>query len=146
MQTMFVDISSLSWDDDAYNVFFENLSFQDKQLTYSLAIRDETKDLTFNNVSSALGENEVIGSIKETLSDEYGDDTFAELRETVVISGSTKEKMKGIFVFSKRHHYLGILVYLVPIGRKLKIKFYRLLVPTENNKTISIKYNNNLYY
>ena len=132
-QTMFIDISSLSWDDDTYNAFFENLAFQDKTLTYSLAVRDDTKDLMIKNASSVPTENGVLASIKETLTNEFGNATLAELKDTVAISGASRESMRGVFVTSRQCKYLGILVYLVPIGRKLNIKFYTLLVPITSN-------------
>lgn len=136
-QEMFIDISSLSWDEDAYNAFFENLAFQDKALTYSLAVRDDTKDLMIKNPSSVPAENDVLASIKETLTSEFGNVAFAESKNTVAISGTSREKMSGVFVTSRQCNYLGILVYLVPIGRKLNIKFYTLLVPiTSNNKEV----------
>lgn len=134
---MYIDISSLSWDDDAYNAFFENLAFQDKVLTYSLAIRDDTKDLMIKNPSFVPAEKDVLASIKETLTNEFGNEAIAESKDTVAISGSSQERMKGVFVTSRQCNYLGILVYLVPIGRKLNIKFYSLLVPvTSNNREV----------
>lgn len=134
---MYIDISSLSWDDDAYNAFFENLAFQDKALTYSLAVRDDTKDLMIKNPSSVPSEKDVLASIKETLTNEFGNAAIAESKDTVAISGSSQERMKGVFVTSRQCNYLGILVYLVPIGRKLNIKFYSLLVPvTSNNREV----------
>lgn len=48
-QTLFVDVSSISWNDDAYCAFFENLVFQDRVLSYSLTVRDDTKDLIVKN-------------------------------------------------------------------------------------------------
>lgn len=136
-EEMYIDISSLSWDDDAYNAFFENLAFQDKALTYSLAVRDDTKDLMIKNPSSVPSEKDILASIKETLTNEFGNAAIAESKDTVAISGSSQERMKGVFVTSRQCNYLGILVYLVPIGRKLNIKFYSLLVPvTNNNKEV----------
>lgn len=134
-QEMFIDISSLSWDDDAYNAFFDNLAFQDKALTYSLAVRDDTKDLMIKNPSSVPAENDVLASIKETLTNEFGNAAFAESKNTVAISGTSRERMRGVFVTSRQCNYLGILVYLVPIGRKLNIKFYTLLVPVTTNNS-----------
>lgn len=145
---MYIDISSLSWDDDAYNAFFENLAFQDKVLTYSLAVRDDTKDLMIKNSSSVPAEKDVLTSIKETLINEFGNVATAESKDTVAISGSSQERMRGVFVTSRQCNYLGILVYLVPIGRKLNIKFYTLLVPvTSNNKEVqqqSLSLKNNI--
>ena len=34
------DVSSIGWSDADFNNFFDNLSFQEKKLTYSLAMRD----------------------------------------------------------------------------------------------------------
>lgn len=43
---LYFDVSALAWRDDEYNGLFENLAFQDKKLTYSLAVRDENKEGT----------------------------------------------------------------------------------------------------
>lgn len=42
---MDISVDVLDWKDDEYIGLFENLAFQDKALTYSLAVRDENKDL-----------------------------------------------------------------------------------------------------
>lgn len=67
------------------------------------------------------------------MKNEFGKITLAEAKETVAISGTSREKMRGLVVSSEQCNCLGILVYLVPIGHKLNIKFYSLLVPTSSN-------------
>lgn len=133
INSFYIDISSISWEDEQYKAFFDNLAFQDKTLTYALAVRDEDRDLTIKKTVSIPNENDVLEKIRQMLKDEYGETATAELKDTVAISGASRERIKGVFVSSSQCSHLGIIVYLIPIGHKLNIKFYSAFVPVSSN-------------
>lgn len=45
------DVSALSWKIEMYQGLFEDLAFQEKVLTYALAVRDENKELVLNSMT-----------------------------------------------------------------------------------------------
>ena len=60
---LYFDVSALAWKDDEYKGLFENLAFQDKKLTYSLAVRDENKDLVISQRVNVPGVQEILEKI-----------------------------------------------------------------------------------
>lgn len=73
-EEVFVDVSSLSWKDNEYEGFFENLVFQEKELTYSLAIRDEDKDLFIGKNFSVPETDKFCIKISKLFEEEFGSD------------------------------------------------------------------------
>lgn len=128
---MYFDVSALAWKDDEYTGLFENLAFQEKTLSYSLAVRDEDKDLFITNSISVPGTAEILTRLSSVLAEEYGAAATAELKKCIALSGNGEEKMEGILVESNECKQLGILVHVARIGKKLNIKFYTLFIPNE---------------
>lgn len=127
--TLYFDVSALAWKDDEYNGLFENLAFQEKALSYSLAVRDEDKDLLITNRISMPGTDKIFAKLSSVFAEEYGAVVTAKLKKCVVLSGSGEENMEGILVESNECKHMGILVYVEQIGKKLNIKFYILFMP-----------------
>lgn len=127
--TIYFDVSSLAWRDDEYNGLFENLAFQDKNLSYSLAIRDENKDLFIPQGIQIPDENGILEKFRSTFADEYGSGVAARSVNCVAMSGSGEEKMRGILVSTEACRQLGVLIHIAKIGKKLIIKFYTMFMP-----------------
>lgn len=127
---LYFDVSALAWKDDEYKGLFENLAFQDKKLTYSLAVRDENKDLVISQRVNVPGVQEILRKFKATFDREYGSNVTVQEAECIALSGSGEEKMEGILVSSNECKQMGIVIYIARIGRKLTIKFYTLFMPT----------------
>ena len=127
---MYFDVSALAWKDDEYTGLFENLAFQEKTLSYSLAVRDEDKDLFITNSISVPGIAMILTKLSSVFMEEYGAVVTAELKKCIVLSGSGEENMEGILVESSECKQMGILVHVARIGKKLNIKFYTLFMPS----------------
>lgn len=135
---LYFDVSALTWTDDEYTGLFENLAFQDKILSYSLAVRDEDKEL-FITQEIKIPELTLIASkIKAVFSEEYGDAVTAEPVTCNALSGCGEERLTGILAVSKECIQMGIFVHIAHIGKKLNIKFYTLFIPTET-KNLSVQ-------
>lgn len=130
---MYFDVSSLAWKDEEYTGLFENLAFQDKTLSYSLAVRDEDKELFITQGIKVPDMNLILRKIKDVFSEEYGDSANAELKHCIALSGSGEEAMDGILAESQECAQMGILVHVARIGKKLNIKFYTLFMPSGSN-------------
>lgn len=129
--SIYFDVSALAWKDDEYTGLFDNLAFQEKILSYSLAVRDEDKELLITQGISIPDTNEFFGRLNSVFAEEYGDIITVSLRNCIALSGSGEEHMDGILVESNECRQMGILVYVVRIGKKLNIKFYTLFMPIE---------------
>lgn len=130
---MYLDVAALAWRDEDYSRFFENLSFQEKSLTYSLAVRDEDKELFITQAVNFPDSSSVIGKLETVFRREYGMGVSAANIECVALSGNGSETMKGILVRTKECEQLGIFVHIGRIGKKLNIKFYTLFIPKGQN-------------
>lgn len=128
-QEMYFDVSSLAWKDEEYTGLFESLAFQDKTLSYSLAVRDEDKELFITQGLQVPDMSMILKKISEVFSEEYGDTVKADLRHCIALSGSGEETMDGIIAKAQECKQLGLLVHVVRIGKKLNIKFYTLFTP-----------------
>lgn len=129
-ESLYFDVSAVAWKDEEYIGLFENLSFQETDLTYSLAVRDEDKDLFITQGISVPNNNVIHDKLKTVFLDEYGEAVQTKLVEGVALSGSGKEKMNGILISSNECAQMGIFVHVIRIGKKLDIKFYTLFMPT----------------
>lgn len=126
---LYFDVSALTWKDDDYIGLFENLSFQEKPLSYSLAVRDDDKDLLITNGINVPGIDQILAKLSSVFVEEYGTVVTAKLKKCVALSGSSKENMEGIFIESEECKQMGILVQVARIGKKYNIKFYTLFMP-----------------
>lgn len=124
-----LDVSVLAWQDSDYEAFFENLSFKEKKLLYSLAIRDEDKDLFIDCSINIPPINNILEIMKKTFKKEYDSLVILERKKCKALSGNTEEEIDGILIFSKECPHMGIFVYLARIGNKLNIKFYTVFIP-----------------
>lgn len=126
---IYVDVSSLSWQDKEYQGFFENLIFQDKELSYSLAIRDEDKDLFISKGFSIPKIDDICKKVSELFEEEFGSETRVKKVQFNALSGNDIEKMEGFLAVTDACKQLGIFVHIARIGKKLNIKFYTLYMP-----------------
>lgn len=129
---MYFDISALAWKDDEYTGLFENLVFQEKKLSYALAVRDEDKDLFISQQIEIPDIEHIFNTLKSVFREEYGTSVHVDLINCVALSGSGEERMKGILVTADECRQMGILVHVARIGKKMDIKFYTLFMPVGN--------------
>lgn len=129
--TLFFDVTSLAWKDEEYNGFLENLAFQERVLSYSLAIRDEDKELFTTFGINVPKKEAILDKLISVFAVEYGDCVAADIVNCVALSGIGEEQIQGILIETRECKQLGILVYLVKIGKKINIKFYTLFMPSQ---------------
>ena len=128
---IYFDVSSLAWKEEEYVGLFENLAFQDKTLNYSLAIRDDDKDLFIAQGINVPEIKVVLGKFKDVFTEEYGSCVVSQQVSCTTLSGSGQEKMEGILVSSTECKQMSIFIHIARIGKKLIIKFYTLFMPTD---------------
>lgn len=126
---LYFDVSALAWKDDEYIGLFENLAFQDKILTYSLALREENKDLFIPQGVQVPDSAKVLNKLNTVFAEEYGAGVTARTVNCIALSGSGEEKMDGILASSSECKQMGVLIHIARIGKKLIIKFYTLFMP-----------------
>ena len=131
--SFYFDVSALAWKDDEYIGLFENLAFQDKTLMYSLAVRDENKDLFIAQGINVPGINVVLNKFRTVFEEEYDSNVTVQVVKCIALSGSGEEKMDGILATSNECKQMGILIHIARIGKKLIIKFYTLFIPTSSD-------------
>ena len=129
-KSFYFDVSALAWKDEEYTGLFDNLAFQDKALTYALAVRDEDKELMVAlgvrmPTSAALAEK-----FNAVFAEEYGPGVKAQMQQCIALSGNGEEPMEGVLVTSEECPQLGVMIHLGKIGKKLIIKFYTLFIPS----------------
>lgn len=127
--SFYFDVSTLAWKDEDYTGLFENLAFQDKVLSYSLALRDENKELFLPQGFKMLSTDVVLNKFRSVFSEEYESGVVAQSVNCIALSGSGEEKLDGILVFSDECKQMGVLIHIAKIGKKLIIKFYTLFMP-----------------
>ena len=128
-ENLYFDISSISWHDDEYKGFFENLAFEEKILQYSVAVRDEDKELMISKRVKLPEQTIVLDKIKSVFEEEYGDTVTAKICRCCALSGTNQENLEGILVQSNECKQLGVLVHMACIGKKFTIKFFSLFMP-----------------
>ena len=136
VDSLYFDVSALAWRDDEYVGMFENLAFQDKSLTYSLALRDEDKDLFIPQGIQLPGTDVVLNKFRTVFDEEYGTGVKAQAVNGIALSGSGEERLDGILVSASDCKQLGIFIHIARIGKKLIIKFYTLFMPMGNDLAV----------
>lgn len=126
---LYFDISALKWDDKDYQGFFENLAFQEKTLEYSLAVRDKNEMLTRGMGLAMPDDAKILKRIQAIFEEEFGPSAYAEHMTCIAVSNGNREDINGILVRTAECDHLGILLCMVPIGKKLNMKFYTLYMP-----------------
>lgn len=129
------DVSALSWKIEMYQGLFEDLAFQEKVLTYALAVRDENKELVLNSMTQVPEGQALLDKLKKYLSLEYGDAVTVKQTACIALSDSTEDEMAGTIISTSVCKYFALLLCIVPVGKKINIKFYSLFLPTANNVT-----------
>lgn len=127
--SLYFDVSALAWREEEYVGMFENLAFQDKTLTYSLAIRDENKELFVAQGLSVPNMQVIYNKFEDIFAEEYGTGVKLNLVNSIALSGSGEEHMDGILVTATECNQMSILIHIAKIGKKLIIKFYTLFMP-----------------
>lgn len=135
-QVIYFDITSVAWKDNEYNGLFENLAFQEKSLTYSLTIREETKDLSIDNIINLISPSTIFSKLKSVFEMEYGNTVSINLTDGIALSGDYKERLEGILMKPRECEYMNVYVHIARIGKKLNIKFYTLFTPCEDSVDI----------
>lgn len=134
--SLYFDVSALAWKDDEYIGLFENLAFQDKTLAYSLAVRDENKELFIPQGINIPNTAVIVNKLKQVFAEEYGQGVVAQAANCIALSGAGEEKMDGILVSANENKQMGVLIHIARIGKKLIIKFYTLFMPTGTDLAI----------
>ena len=105
--SIYFDVSALSWGDDEYVGLFENLAFQEKNLSYSLAVRDEDKELFVTQGIKIPTLSMILTKLDEVFSEEYGSDATASIKKCIALSGSGEETITGILAISEKCKQMG---------------------------------------
>lgn len=135
-QKLYFDISALAWKEEQYVNFFENLAFQDKKLTYSLAVREEDTNLVIAQGIMVPNNKDILEKFKMVLKEEYGTGVKAQIVQCIILAESGEEEFEGVLVSSEECEQMGVLIYVVKIGKKLIIKFYTLFRPTDEELSL----------
>lgn len=141
----YFDVSPLAWKDNDFTNLFDNLAFQGKTLTYALAIRDEDKELSIPIGITVPSAEQMQDKLASVLDSEYEGAATSKVVDSVAISGSGEESLKGVLVTAADCAQMGILIHSAKIGRKLTIKLYTLFVPTNNEVSLQKKQVLSLY-
>ncbi len=123
------DVSALSWRQEQYENLFEQLAFQERKLTYALAVRDEDKGVILAPGSKKPSTLTVAKQLKAVMDDEYGDVVHVKGAMALAMSGDNKEELAGILITTDECPQMSLYVSLFGIGKKLNIKFYTLYMP-----------------
>lgn len=129
VEKLYFDISSISWRDDEYKGFFENLAFEEKVLSYSIAVRDEDKELMISRRVKLPEQNFVLEKIKKVFDEEYGETVQASICSCCALSGTSQEELNGILIQASECLHMGVLLHMACIGKKFTIKFFTLFMP-----------------
>ena len=132
-------VDSLEWKDKEYQAFFEHLAFQDRKLDYSLALRDERKDLVLAHAVSIPDLDEIEQRVQAAFDEEYGGDAEIHRSAVKIVANGENEILDGFLAESNDLSGFGIFVYLVKVGKKINIKFYTLYLPENVNASIQCK-------
>lgn len=128
---LYFDVSPITWNDKEYNALYEGLAFNEKPLDYSLAVRDEDKELFITQGIKMPELTAVHEKMDAVFSEEYEGDVTVTVREGNALSGGGEEKLQGILIEAKECKQLGIFVHIARVGKKVNIKFYTLFLPYE---------------
>lgn len=128
-ECLYIDVESLTWQEKEYIVFFENLTFQEKNLSYSLALRDEDNELFVSQNINLSNKEDITLMIKNVFVKEYGETVSVNYTKCTALSGVGEEHLDGYLLSSNACPQLGIFVHVVNIGKKFNIKFYTLFMP-----------------
>ena len=129
--TIYFDVSTTAWGDDEYASFFGNLAFQDRRLEYSLAIRDENRELFVTHTLGAPQPEQIFEKMKEVFNAEYDSVVSVDHVTALAISNNGIEKIDCVLAVSSECKQMGLLTHVVRIGKKFNIKFYTLLIPND---------------
>ena len=67
--------------------------------------------------------------LKEVFEQEYEGEVSCNPVKAVALSGNDREILDGILAIPKEFSQMGVLIYLIKIGKKIDIKFYTLAMP-----------------
>ena len=129
--TLYFDISSLKWEEKQFNSFFEQLVFMDSPLTYSLAVREDNKNLQVANSNAFPDVKKIREEVQKEMIQEYGSNVQVSCMKGIALSGNEKVHIDGILVNVRDYKSLGIFVYVLQMGKKINIKFYTLFMPQD---------------
>ncbi len=126
---LYFDISALEWSADDLGSLFDRLAFNEKPLTYSLALRESEGSFALRKGDEQICSSDLFASLKESLVNEYGEEVAAEDRECMAISDGASDGLEAVLVQPKNVDHLGILTFMVPVGRRATVKLYTLFMP-----------------
>lgn len=129
---IYFDASALTWNEEDYIGLFDAFAFQEKALTYSLAVRDENKELFVAKEISVPSLQQIEEKLRQVFEHEYGDIVQSKIVNGEVLAGSGEEKIRGILISPEECKQLSIFIHFVKIGKKFNIKFYTLFMPKEH--------------
>lgn len=133
------DISPLTWNDDIYTSFFDNLNFQGNVLPYSLAVRDSDNDLLVPNGIKVPTDSQLLERLKLVFAEEYENTANISMVNCVAVSDAGEEVYIGYLAQSSDCPQMAIMVRVVKIGKHINIKFYTLFVPQNSSAGEELK-------
>lgn len=126
---LYFDLSSLSWKEETYCLMYDNFNFKNKTLEYSLAIREENKELLIPDGIDILNMKFVFERFNIEFDKEYGKDVTIQRTNCIALSGTGKEEFEGIVITANECKQMNLLIYIAKIGKRLNVRCYTLFVP-----------------
>ena len=128
---LYFDTSSVGWDIKALQGFFADLEFREQIPAYSLALREAENTLTLPHGRTAPSINSIHEKLNKSLLEEYADEVKVDLMQCIAMAGNSEEQFDGVLVSTNACDHLGVLIFTIPVGKKLTIKQYTLYMPTD---------------
>ena len=124
-----IDVTPLSWDNDAWRGFFEKLHQRRSSLTYALAVSAQENTLRIPKEIAVPNTSNLLHVMKAVFEDEYDGDAWITFTTCTTISDSGEEEHTAYVAQSTECSCMAVLMRLVKIGKNLNIKCYTLYMP-----------------
>ena len=123
------DIGALSWSDDVYKSFFDQLQQRGEALSYALAVRESENNLRIPKGVKLPPQEELFQVMVNLFDDEYEEDARITSIACTAISDAGNEAYTAYMAASLACPDMAVLMRLVKIGKNLSIKCYTLYLP-----------------
>jgi hypothetical protein len=137
------DSESLTWDNSAFEEFFDAVATLSKRAEYSLAIRKWP--FSENSPESSLplpqgvdwDNNAAFTEIGKAVAEDFGDDVQCSIRKAALLLRSGYEDLdKGILLSPKERlgfRHISLFANVFQMGRRMNICVYTLFSPTQGD-------------
>lgn len=140
-QKLNYDYSSISWDEKKFKLFFENLMFQDRPLTYCLAISEFRKTFKAKK-SKPIKIEDIFNALSLMAKNEYMSEISCKIIDTNVLSENSSFHENTVLIKIEKDElnvqHAGIVVIYSCIGLNVNVQIISLFIPQQK---LSIKEN-----